>query len=80
MRLDGLWIQASLVLAYNSLVNTGRPEARLVPVRTDRVAGHALVRMTDNVFVGAGQVDLSPVWGGGGNRRLALDAFGPTLR
>jgi len=65
----------SSVLARNTLVNAAGAEARFVHVWTDRLAGDTPVQVTDNVFVGAGQLDLPSAWGGGGNRRLKLDSF-----
>lgn len=70
---DGLG--GSLLLARNTFVNAAGAEARFVHVWTDRLAGDTPVQVTDNVFVGAGQLDLPPAWDGGGNRRLDLDAF-----
>jgi hypothetical protein len=75
---DGLG--GSLVLAHNTFVNAAGAEARFVHVWTDRLAGDTPVQATDNVFVGAGQLDLPPAWDGGGNRRLEFDALGPPPR
>ncbi len=65
---DGLG--GSLVLAHNTFVNAAGAEARFVHVWTDRLAGDTPVQVTDNLFVGAGQLDLPPAWDGGGNRRF----------
>ena len=75
---DGM--AGSLVLARNTLVNAAGAEARFVHVWTDRLAGETPVRMTNNLFVGAGHLHLPPAWDGGGNRRLDLDAFAPPQR
>jgi hypothetical protein len=75
---DGL--AGSLALARNTLVNAAGAQARFLHVWTDRLAGDTPVRVSDNVFVGPGQLDLPPGWDGGNNRRLALDAFTLTPR
>jgi hypothetical protein len=75
---DGM--TGSLVLANNTFINAASAHARFVHVWTDRLAGEVPVRMTDNQFVGAGQLHVPPAWDGGGNRRLDLDAFAPPSR
>ncbi|MDL2336218.1 MAG: hypothetical protein QFE16_00100 [Pseudomonadota bacterium] len=75
---DGM--TGSLVLANNTFINAASAHARFVHVWTDRLAGEVPVSMTNNLFVGAGQLHLPPIWDGGGNRRLDLDAFAPPSR
>ncbi len=75
---DGM--SCSLVLANNTLVNAASAEARFVHVWTDRLAGEVSVRMTNNQFVGPGQLELPAAWDGGGNRRIDLDSFATPQR
>lgn len=77
-------LHGSLVLAHNTLVNANNDAARFVHVWVDQLAGDTSVQMTNNLFVGPGQLLLPAAYDGGGNRRLdreqLRDAVGGDFR
>lgn len=72
---DGM--RGRLLMERNTLVNQAGPEGRFVQLWTERLTGETEVRLTGNRFVGPGQLQLPAAWDGGGNQRLALDAWAP---
>ena len=63
-------MRGSLILDNNTMVNAADGQARFVHVWVDRLAGPTPVQMRNNLFVGAGQLDMTPAQDRGGNQRI----------
>ena len=63
-------MRGSLILDNNTMVNAAGGQARFVHVWVDRLAGPTPVQMSNNLFVGAGQLDMTPAQDRGGNQRI----------